>query len=618
MATGGISKIFVWILLALLIVGLAGFGAVNLSGASRSIGKVGDQDIDINEYARGLQQEIRAIEAQTRQALPFSDALAFGLDRAVLSRLVTAAALDNEAARLGLSVGDAMVAEQILDIPAFQSINGSFDRDAYRFALQQAGLTEARFEDQLRRETARSILQGAIVQGAVMPQAYVDTLIAYAGERRSFAWAVVDAAQLETPVGFPSEADLTAWYEANPALFTTPAAKRITLAALTPDMLLDQIVVDETALRAEYDARSAEYNTPERRLLERLVFSSDDSARAAADRLAAGEIDFDALVAELGLDLSDADMGDVALDALGANGPAIFAAEVGAVVGPFPTTLGPALFRVNGILDAQTIAFEDVRDDLAAELAPDRARRMIDARSGAIDDMLAGGATLEELAADTEMELRQIDWSPEVDAGVAAYPAFRNAAAALEADDYPSLITLEDGGIIAMRLEEELPPRLQDLSEVRAAAVAGWRQAETARLLQERASALVSDYASLGDLAALGLTVTEETGLTRDRFIPGTAPGFLDQVFQMQPGDLAVIDGPVETRGPTVLIVRMDAILQPDESDPGVIALRNRLAEQGRAGLAQDVFQGYIAGLQAAAGVQLDQAAINAVHATFQ
>lgn len=618
MATGGISKIFVWILLALLIVGLAGFGAVNLTGASRAIGQVGDQEIAIDEYARGLQQEIRAIEAQTRQPLPFPDAVAFGLDRAVLSRLVTAAALDNEAASLGLSVGDEMVAEQIVQIPAFQSINGSFDRDAYRFALQQAGLTEPRFEDQLRRETARSILQGAMVQSAVMPQAYIDTVIAYAGERRSFDWAVVDASQLDAPVGQPTDAELAAWYEANPEAFTTPAAKRITFAALTPDMILDQVVVDETALRAEYDARAAEYNTPERRLVERLVFSNEEAAAAAQARLANGETDFDALVAERGLDLADVDMGDVAISELGAAGSDVFAAAVGAVVGPFPSTLGPALFRINGVLDAQTIPFEEARADLAAELAPDRARRIIDAQASGIDDMLAGGATLEELANDTEMELRSIDWSPEVDAGIAAYPAFRDAAATLAADDYPSLITLDDGGIVAMRLEEDLPPRLQDLSEVRDQAIAGWRQAETARLLRARAETVVADFATTGDLAALGLSVTTETGLTRDRFIPGTAPGFLEQVFQMEPGDLAVIEGPVELRGPTVLIVRMDAILPPDETDPGVIALRTRLAESARSGLAQDLFQAYVTQLQGDAGVLLDQAAINAVHATFQ
>lgn len=618
MARGGITKTLVWILLGLLIVGLAGFGATNLSGAARSIGSVGDQEISIDEYARALQEDIRAIEAQTRQPLSFADAQGLGLDRNVLARLVTAAALDNEAARLGVSVGDAVVAEQILEIPAFQSINGEFDRDAYRFALQQAGLNESRFEDQLRRETARSLLQGAMVQSAVMPQTYVDTLIAFAGERRGFSWATLDASQLEAPVGAPTEAQLTAWYEANPEVFTTPAAKRITLAALTPDMILDQVTVDEEALRAEYDARSAEFNTPERRLVERLVFANDAAAEAGLAALTAGETDFETLVEERGLTLADVDLGDVALSELGAAGEPVFAAEVGTVVGPFPTSLGPALFRVNGVLDAQNIPFEQVRDDLAAELAPDRARRVIQSQAGGIDDMLAGGATLEELAADTDMEMRTIDWSPEVDAGIAAYPAFRSAAAALTADGYPTLIELDDGGIFAMRLDEELPPRLMPLEEMREVAVAGWQAEETRRLLRDRAEAIVESYATTGDLAAEGLTVTEERNITRDQFIPGTAPGFLSRVFQMEPGDLAVIDGPVENAGPTVLIVRLDEVLPADETDPGVIALRARLSDSGRAGLAQDLFQSYVGQLQMQAGVQLDQAAINAVHTNLQ
>lgn len=618
MARGSITKTLVWILLALLIVGLAGFGATNLSGAARSIGSVGDQEIDIDEYARGLQEEIRAIEAQTREPLPFSDALAIGLDRAVLSRLVTAAALDNEAARLGLSVGDEVVADQILQISAFQSINGSFDREAYRFALQQAGLSETRFETQLRRETARSLLQGAMVDSAVMPQTYADTLMAFAGERRSFSWAALDASMLEAPVSQPDEAQLTAWYEANPEAFTTPAAKRITVAALTPDMILDTITVDEEALRAEYEARRDEYDTPERRLVERLAFSGDPAAEAAIAALAAGETDFETLVADRGLSLADVDLGDVSQSDLGSAGADIFAAEVGTVVGPYPSTLGPAIFRINGVLNAQSISFEEVRDDLAAELAPDRARRVIEAQAGGIDDMLAGGATLEELVADTEMELQQITWSPEVDSGIAAYPAFRSAAQALQVDDYPALTELDDGGIFAMRLEEDLPPRLQTLDEVREQAIAGWRAAQTVTELRAMADRLVEEYASTGDLAALGLAVIAENGLTRDEFIPGTAPGFLERVFAMEPGDLAVINGPDEGAGPTVLIVRLDEILPTDEDNPNVAALRERLDASARAGLAQDLFQAYVGQLQTQAGVRLDQPAINAVHSNFQ
>ena len=61
-----ISKSAVWVLLSLLILGLGGFGVTNLSGNVQSVGRVGDQEIAIDSYARELQQEIRAIEAPTR------------------------------------------------------------------------------------------------------------------------------------------------------------------------------------------------------------------------------------------------------------------------------------------------------------------------------------------------------------------------------------------------------------------------------------------------------------------------------------------------------------------------------------------------------------------------
>ena len=48
MAKGQTSRVLVWILLGLLIVGLAGFGATNFGGSVRSVGKVGDTDIDLN------------------------------------------------------------------------------------------------------------------------------------------------------------------------------------------------------------------------------------------------------------------------------------------------------------------------------------------------------------------------------------------------------------------------------------------------------------------------------------------------------------------------------------------------------------------------------------------
>ena len=56
-----LSKTFVWILMGMLMLGLAGFGAVNLSGTVRTVAQVGDEDVSVDAYVRELQREIRAV-----------------------------------------------------------------------------------------------------------------------------------------------------------------------------------------------------------------------------------------------------------------------------------------------------------------------------------------------------------------------------------------------------------------------------------------------------------------------------------------------------------------------------------------------------------------------------
>ncbi|WP_348541490.1 SurA N-terminal domain-containing protein [Sulfitobacter albidus] len=155
-----LSKTAMWILMGLLFLGLGGFGAVNLSGNIRTIGSVGEMPVGADTYARELQQELRVISQQAGRPMSFAQAQQLGLDRAVLQRLLRDRALDHEAQQIGLSIGDAALRERIVEIPAFQGINGEFDREGYAQALQSAGLNEGEFETGLREEAARQLIQG--------------------------------------------------------------------------------------------------------------------------------------------------------------------------------------------------------------------------------------------------------------------------------------------------------------------------------------------------------------------------------------------------------------------------------------------------------------------------
>ena len=346
MGKGKLSKTFIWILMGLLFIGLAGFGATSLTGTARSVATVGDKEVSTEAYLRALRSEINAYSAQVGRAVSISEAQSLGLDRQVLAQLITARGLDNEAARIDLSVGDAVVAQQLLEVPAFQGPDGSFDREAYSFALRNQNLSESEFEEQLRDDTARTILQSALIAGNTLPDTYIDTLLSYTGETRDFTWARLTGSDLQTGLPEPSESDLQAYYEDNIDRYTLPEQRDITYAWITPEMIIDTVEVDEDALRAAYEDRSDQFNLPERRLVERLVFSTREAAQSALDRLQDG-LSFEALVEERGLEMADVDMGDVTRDTLDDAAEGVFAAETGEVVGPLPSNLGPALYRVN-------------------------------------------------------------------------------------------------------------------------------------------------------------------------------------------------------------------------------------------------------------------------------
>ena len=602
------SKIAVWIIVGLLIVGLAGFGTGQFGGTIRTVGAVGDAEISTDEYYQALQGELGRLSQQSGRTVTLAEARQLGVEQQVLGRLLRTAAMDDEAARIGISAGDETVADQLRAMPAFQG-NDGFDREAYAFALRNSGLNEQEFESEIRRTQARSLLQTAVAGGIASPDAYTDLLMGYIGERRNVTWAVLDESVLSEPVEAPDDKTLSAWYAENGSLFEIPTTRQITYAWLTPEALVGEVEVGEDAIRALYDERIDEYQAPERRLVERLVFGSEEDAQAAADAIAAGEQSFPEIVAARGLDLSDIDLGDVTEAELGEAGSAVFAIDGTGVAGPAPTPLGPALFRVNAVLAARDVAFEEVRDELRGEAAVGVARRAVADRAGPLDDELAAGVTIEELGDQPGVEVGTIDFTDGSDSGLAAYTAFREAAAAAEEGDFPELNVLEDGGVFAIRLDAVVEPRVPDLDEVREEATAAWIEAETRARVAEGAERLIGAIENAGGFEPFDLDARTEEGLSRDAALPGLPIGLAEAAFEMEEGELRVL------AEDEVVILRLDAIVPSDPEGADTIALSAILGGQASQQIAQDVFDAFARAVQADRGIEVNAQALAAIQA---
>ena len=605
---GGRSLV-VWVLVAMLIAGLSGFGVENFGGATAKIGRVGEIEIEANDYAREMQGQINTLTRQFGAPVSMADARSFGVDRQVLAGLVNRAALDNEAARLGLSVGDATVAAELGKISAFQGISGTFDREAYALTLQQNGTNEAAFEANLRRDVARALLTGAVAGGVVSPAPLTDTLVAYAGEKRGFSLLVLDDTALDAPLAAPTPAEVQAHYDANIATYTRPEAKRVEYAALLPETLAATMEVPEDEVQKAYDARLSEFMIPEKRLVERLVYPDEAAALAAKARLDQGT-SFDDLVAERGLTLEDVDLGDVTREELEGAADAVFALTEPGTVGPLPSALGPALYRMNAILAAQETTLDAARPELLQILQTEAAARAIADKVEAIDDALAGGATLQDLSTEFGMTLASTDYAAgaEDNDAITGYTAFRSAADALAEGDFPEAILLEDGGLVAMQLVEILPPSPVPLDKITDKVTEATRAEALARALAAKAAAAKTAVEAGATLESQG-TVTAVAPTDRQATLDVGPAVVLETAFQMQPGEIRVIEA-----GSFVALLRLDSITAAEVTSEEGQEMQDAIRQNLDRSIAEDMAALFTATVGQQAGIALDQAVIDAVN----
>lgn len=604
------TSMAVWVLMAMLVAGLGGFGVTNFGRSVTAIGSVGGQEINVNQYARALKNQINQLSKQFGQQLTFKQAQVFGVDAQVLQNLIADAALDNEAQRLGLSVGNVIVAQKVAAVKGFQDVTGKFSRDSYAQVLQQNNITIKEFEASVRADTARALLQTAVVGGFVAPQALTDTIHAYSGERRSFSLLHLTEAGLPAKLLPATAAGLQAFYDTRLAAFTRPEAKRITYVVLLPDDLAATLPVDEAAVKKLYEERLDQYVVPEKRLVERLVFPTDADAAAAKAKLDAGA-SFESLVKARGLELADIDLGDVTRAQLGAAGAGVFALQGPGVTGPLPSDLGPALYRMNGILARQETSLAGAHDKLAAELRNTAARKAVADKVEAVNDLLAGGASLEDVARDQAMKLASLDYAKGADdnAAIAADPTFAAAADKLALGDFPEVVMLADGGITALRLDATVPPTPIPFAKVQDKLAAAFQADALTTALKARAAAAQQAVEAGATIGAQGV-VDVVHAVTRDA-APDTIPAdVVKAAFTLKPGEHRIIELPGY-----VALLQLDSITAAETQGDAAKTARDKLTAQAQQSIAQDAYGLFTAAMTAQGGLTIDQTAVNSVQA---
>ncbi len=602
------TGVFAFIMLGMIVIGLGGYGVTNFGNSVNNVATVGKASITTTQYARALKNQISQLSKKFGAQLTLKQAQVFGIDQQVLRGLISNAALDNEALRLGLSAGDKQVAQKIAGTKAFLDPAGKFDRAQYSALLEQNNITVKEFETGMRDDLTRQVLEAAIVGGVVTPAPFTNAVYAYQGETRGFTLLQLTENSLPAKLPAPTEDELKAYYTAHIADFTRPEAKRVGYALLQPaDIAKDQKIADAD-IKAAYDAAADTYNIPEKRLVERLVFGTDDEAKAAKAKLDAGT-PFEDLVKARGLALTDIDLGDVTQAELGKAGAEVFALTGPGVVGPLPSDLGPALFRMNAVLPAQVTTLDQAHDKLLADLQLKAASKAIEGKIEAIKDLLSGGSTIAEVAKDQAMKPGTTDYAKGADDNdpVTADPQFAKAVDAMQSGDFAQAVVLTDGGLIVLQVTEVVKPTAVPFEKAHDKVAAAFHADALAKALTALVDADLAAVKAGASLATLGIT-DHVAPITRAATLDGVPSDAVATAFTLKAGEAAKIDG----KGLTGVIV-LDTITPTDLASDKAKAALGQLSAQVAQSIAQDAFDLFSTAMTSQGGLTIDQSAISAV-----
>ena len=583
-----------------------GIGDIFRGVTSTNVAEVGGVEITADAFDQEFRSRVQQLSRQTGGRFTTDQARSFGLDRQILSRMISLTALDIIAQKIGLALSNEKLSETIKKDAVFHGITGAFNRDKYREVLASVGLNEAFYEASLRKDLVRQQLLDAIAAGPAIPYTLIKALYNYRMETRRIDFLVLRP-ELAGDIPPPDQETLQAFYKDHAPQFTAPEYRTFSFILARAQDFKDQIKVDEAKIREIYDFNKARFATPERRTIEVIPFLSEQEAKKAKADLAAG-LTFEGIATQRGLSLADIKQENVEQSAVLDNvvGKAAFSQKKNVVSDPINGQLGWALVLVTDITPGVQQTYEEARQVIRDEMVSQEAQDKLYELSNNLEDEIASGASLEDAAARVGKNLVTISGVDKKGfkadgtkpAALPDVPEILKAAFSQDVGFPSELKQAEDEGYFVLRVDNITPSVLKPFDQVRAEVEqAYYKQAKKDRMesLAQSVAARANAGEPFKDIAAtFGRSVLSTRQPINRNFTNQTfsaelvAQLFASKVDKFVYGNSAFGDSQV--------VAATREIIKPDIAAAGkdIEAIREQAAQSYSAGMIDQ----FVAGVQ--------------------
>jgi peptidyl-prolyl cis-trans isomerase D len=577
-------------------------------------GWIGGTSVSVEEVRDRFNRQLEAIQRQTGQRPEPEAAIRFGLHMRALEETVQRAIIDHAIREFGLAVSDEQVREAIAAEPAFHGSTGKFDPAMFKARLGTMRISEAQLVNDMRRQIAANQLLSVVRAEGLAPKTLRDDIFRQEGERRVAETVYMPDAIVAT-VPKPGAEQLNTYYEANKSRFQIAEYRAFSYVLLTVDDVMAAVTVTADMVKQEYDARAAEFGSPEKRDIDQvMVTEGEDKAKAIVAAVAGGKTLEDAAKEVLGNENAVIKLGAVEKKELppGALADGIFGAQPGVLPQPIQSALGWHVVRLNKVEAGKQVRFEEVKEkienDLKAQAAPDLLIKLVTD----FERSLSKTQSMKTSAQELNLKVQTIEGvdargqdpgGKQVVIGPAAAELVQAAFATRESTE-SQLFDTPRGEFFVVRTDRVTPARVPALADVEAKVKEAWERDEQKRLATEKAKELVEKTVAGANLEtevkAIGLEVRVTKPVTRFEADQGNylTQAAVSELFKLGAGKIATV-----RTSEGAVIVRLKDV-QPVDLAKEKDGLE-RFGKQLDAMMANDLVQQLVGALRGKYGVSI-------------
>ena len=445
-------------------------------GGRDTVASVNGLEISQGEFAGELRRQQDQLRRMFGGAVDPAMLDSPEMHRSVLEAMIGQRLVASEAARAHMFLSREAVIDAITSAPEFQE-DGKFSPAKYSAYLASQGVTDQGNVANLQTQIPLARMAGAIADTAIAPRTVVAKINALEAQRREVSDARFDVKQFLPQVKVSDE-QVKAYYEANQADFRTPERVRVEYVVLSAEALARQDPPSESEVRAAYDARASQLRVEEQRRASHILVKTKDEADKLLADVKKNPGRFAELAKKHSQDPGSAEKGGD----LGWFGR-------GMMVKPFEeaafklaqnemqvveSEFGFHVLRLTGIQAGKTRSYEEVKKELADEVARQKGQRKFAEAAETFSNMVYEQSdSLKGAAERFKLPIQTTGWiakSARQELGALDNPKLLSAlfsADALKNKRNTDAIEVAPSTLVAARVLEHQPPAQRKLEEVK-------------------------------------------------------------------------------------------------------------------------------------------------------